>query len=54
MSWLSRRLGVTMESVGFSGASLTRLAADPVYANGSGKYFQSNDGKLIETRSSTL
>lgn len=53
-TWLSRRLGVTIGSVGFSGASLARLAADPVYANGSGKYFQSNDGKLIERRSSTL
>ncbi|GGE55080.1 dehydrogenase/reductase [Agaricicola taiwanensis] len=54
MTWFSRRLGVTMGSVGFSGASLARLAADPGYANGSGKYFQSNGGKLIETRSSTM
>ena len=54
MTWLSRRLGVTIGSVGFSGASLARLAAEPAYAEGSGKYFQSNDGKLMETRSSTL
>lgn len=54
MTWLSRRLGVTMGSVGFSGASLARLAADPAFAGSSGKYLQSNDGKLIETRSSTL
>lgn len=54
MTWLSRRLGVTMGSVGFSGASLARLAADPAYAGSSGKYLQSNDGTLIEARSSTL
>jgi NAD(P)-dependent dehydrogenase (short-subunit alcohol dehydrogenase family) len=54
MRWVSRRLCVTMGSVDFSGASLARLAADPGYETGSGKYFQSNDGKLIEARSSTL
>lgn len=54
MTWLSRRLGVTIGSVGFSGASLARLAADPAYAGSSGKYLQSNAGKLVETRSSTL
>lgn len=54
MAWASRRLGVTMGSLAFSGASLARLAADPAYADGSGKYFQSNDGELIEARSSTL
>lgn len=54
MTWLSRRLGVTIGSLGFSGASLARLATDPAYARSSGKYLQSNDGKLIETRSSTL
>ena len=52
--WLSRRMGVTVGSLEFSGASLARLAADPDYAGGSGKYFQSNDGKLSERRSSTL
>lgn len=54
MRWFSHRLGVTIGSVGFSGASLARLAADPAYAGSSGKYLQSNDGKLMETRSSTL
>jgi hypothetical protein len=41
-------------SLAFSGASLARLAADPSFADASGKYFQSNDGKLVETRSSAL
>ena len=54
MHWLSRRLGVTTGSVAFSGAALARVAADPAYAGGSGKYFQCNDGKLNETRSSTI
>ncbi len=54
MKWMSRRLKVTIGSLDFSGAALARVAADPTYAKGSGKYFQSNDGKLIETRSSTL
>lgn len=52
--WVLRRIGVTEGSLEFSGASLARLAADPAYADGSGKYFQSNAGKLSETRSSTL
>jgi hypothetical protein len=54
MTWLSRRLGVTIGSLGFSGASLARLAADPAYAGSSGKYLQSSGGKLVETRSSAL
>jgi NAD(P)-dependent dehydrogenase (short-subunit alcohol dehydrogenase family) len=54
MNWVSRRLGITIGSIEFSGASLARVAADPAYASGSGKYFQCNDGKLSETRSSTL
>jgi NAD(P)-dependent dehydrogenase (short-subunit alcohol dehydrogenase family) len=49
---LQRHLGITMGSLEFSGASLARLAADPAYAGSSGKYFQSDDGQLIETRSS--
>jgi NAD(P)-dependent dehydrogenase (short-subunit alcohol dehydrogenase family) len=61
--WLSRtaffnrfqkRLGITMGSLEFSGASLARLAADPVFADASGKYLQSNDGRLIETPSSVM
>lgn len=54
MEWLSRRLGVTIGSLTFSGAALADLAIDPKYAGISGKYFQSNDGRLIERRSSTL
>ncbi len=52
MDPLMRRLGVTMGSVEFSGTSLADLAADPAFAHASGKYFQSNQGKLIEAHSS--
>ncbi len=54
MTWVMRRLGITIGSVGFSGAALARLAVDAAYADGSGKYFQSNDGRLVETRSSRM
>ncbi|AJE47015.1 SDR family NAD(P)-dependent oxidoreductase [Celeribacter indicus] len=54
LNWVFRRRGITMGSLDFSGASLARLAADPEFADASGKYFQSKDGKLLETRSSTL
>ncbi len=54
LQWVFKRRGVTMGSLDFSGASLARIAADPEFANASGKYYQSNDGKLIERRSSTL
>ncbi|MBT1690435.1 SDR family NAD(P)-dependent oxidoreductase [Dawidia soli] len=54
MHWVMKRSGVTMGDVIFSGKSLARIAADPAYANVSGKYFQSNDGKLIERQSSKL
>lgn len=54
IQWLIKRNGVTMGDVVFSGKSLARVAVDPAYANGSGKYFQSNDGKLIERHSSKL
>lgn len=63
LQWLSttaffngvqRQLGITMGNVEFSGASLARLALDPAYADASGKYMQSNDGRLIETRSSKV
>jgi NAD(P)-dependent dehydrogenase (short-subunit alcohol dehydrogenase family) len=50
--WFQRRLDITMGSMEFSGCSLAKLAADPAFARASGKYFQSNDGRLIETRSS--
>lgn len=54
LNWIFKRSGITMGSVGFSGASLARVAADRAYADGSGKYYQSTDGKLIEQRSSNL
>lgn len=54
LKWVFTRRGITMGSVGFSGASLARIAADPAFADGSGKYFQCNAGRLGEARSSTL
>ena len=54
MKWLFKRLGVTMGSLGFSGASLARIVADPSFADGSGKYFQSHNGLLVEIRSSKV
>ncbi len=54
MKWAMKHMGITPGSVGFSGAALARVAADPAFANGSGKYFQSNDGRLIEARSSKM
>lgn len=63
MQWLAKtlimkriaiRMGVTQGSVGFSGASLARLASDPAYMKASGKYFQSNNGVLSDRRSSRL
>ena len=54
MKWIMIRVGVTQGSISFSGASLAQVAADPAYSNGSGKYFQSNNGALSDTRSSKL
>ena len=54
MKAFMKRLGVTQGSVSFSGASLAKIAVDPLYANASGKYLQSNDGALNETRSSKM
>jgi NAD(P)-dependent dehydrogenase (short-subunit alcohol dehydrogenase family) len=54
MKWISKRIGVTTSEVGFSGASLAALAADPAYAGVSGKYFQANDGVLSAVRSARL
>lgn len=53
MDWVSRRVGITTSTLAFSGAALADLAVDPRYASGSGKYFQAQDGKLSEVRSST-
>lgn len=52
--WVMKRSGITMGDIVFSGKSLAKVAVDPDFANGSGKYFQSNDFKLIERRSSKL
>jgi NAD(P)-dependent dehydrogenase (short-subunit alcohol dehydrogenase family) len=54
MKWITRRVGVTQGSISFSGASLAEVATDPAYRNASGKYFQSNNGALSDTRSSKL
>jgi NAD(P)-dependent dehydrogenase (short-subunit alcohol dehydrogenase family) len=47
-------MGITTGDLSFSGASLAKIAVDPAFADGSGKYFQSNAGRLLETRSSTM
>lgn len=54
MHWIMKRSGITIGDIAFSGKSLAKVAADSSYANGSGKYFQSNDGDLVERRSSKL
>ncbi|MBB5346224.1 SDR family NAD(P)-dependent oxidoreductase [Tunturibacter empetritectus] len=54
MKGLMKRIGVTQGSVSFSGASLAQIAVDPIYGDASGKYLQSNDGALNETRSSKM
>ena len=51
---LMKRMGVTQGSIAFSGASLARITADPAFAKKSGSYLQSDDGRLIERRSSTV
>lgn len=54
MNWVMKRSGITIGDVVFSGESLAKVAGDNAYANGSGKYFQSNDGKLNERRSAKV
>ena len=54
MKALLKRLGVTQSTVDFSGGALARIAADPAYANVSGKYLQANHGTLSERRSSKM
>jgi NAD(P)-dependent dehydrogenase (short-subunit alcohol dehydrogenase family) len=49
-----RKLGVTMGQMPFSGEALGMLAADPAFAQGSGKYFHSKDGVLSEAKSSAV
>jgi NAD(P)-dependent dehydrogenase (short-subunit alcohol dehydrogenase family) len=54
MNWVSRRIGITVSDVAFSGASLATLAIGPEYADASGKYFQAQEGKLLAVRSAKL
>ncbi len=53
MKRVLRALGVTIGNLQFSGAMLGRLAAASEYANVSGKFMQSRNGRSIEQRSST-
>nr|WP_163500881.1 SDR family NAD(P)-dependent oxidoreductase [Halomonas socia] len=52
--WMMKRAGITVGSLDLSGASLAKLAIDPAYTHGSGKYFQVNDGSFNEMRSATM
>jgi NAD(P)-dependent dehydrogenase (short-subunit alcohol dehydrogenase family) len=52
VKWLCKTLGVTMGSIPFSGDALADVAIDPRFADASGKYIQSHNGRLIEARSS--
>ena len=52
MKWVMDRMGITQSTVDFSGAALARLAVDPAYDDGSGKYFQAKKGKFSQRRSS--
>jgi NAD(P)-dependent dehydrogenase (short-subunit alcohol dehydrogenase family) len=54
IQWLIKKNGVTTSTADFSGESLAKIAIDPAYATGSGKYFQCNLGQLSERRSSKL
>lgn len=54
MKWVMKRMGVTQGSVSFSGASPCPACCRPRLRERPGKYFQSDGGKLSETRSSKL
>lgn len=54
MKWVTKQVGITPGDLSFSGQSLAALAVDPIYQGSSGKYFQSNDLKLVEKRSATI
>ena len=54
MKWFLRKIGVTMGSLSFSGSALAAIATDAEFADASGKYFQSNNGRLSEARSSKV
>ncbi|MDC7240986.1 MAG: SDR family NAD(P)-dependent oxidoreductase [Spirochaetales bacterium] len=49
---INKMMGATMGSLSFSGTSLAKIAVDTAYNLQSGKYFESNDGLLIESKSS--
>ena len=50
--WLFKTMGVTMGSLSFSSGALADVATSPRYADASGKYIQSRNGRLVEARSS--
>ena len=52
VKFVLRTIGVTLGQMPFSGDALGMLAADPAFADESGKYFHSKDGLLSEARSS--
>lgn len=54
MRWVMKRNGITTSSADFSGESLAKITVDSAFANGSGKYFQTNNGQLNERSSSKL
>lgn len=49
---LIQLLGVSIGTIPFSGGALADVAIGPRFADASGKYMQSRNGKLIEARSS--
>jgi NAD(P)-dependent dehydrogenase (short-subunit alcohol dehydrogenase family) len=54
LKWLFARMGVTMGSLAFSGASLGKIVTDSSFAGCAGKYFQSKNGSLVEARASKV
>ncbi len=54
VKWFLKRIGVTMGSLPFSGEALAAVATDLKYASASGKFLQSKNGHLVESRSSKV
>ncbi|MBK1883772.1 SDR family NAD(P)-dependent oxidoreductase [Luteolibacter pohnpeiensis] len=54
VKWLVAHAGVTTGSLEFSGNRLADIAVEKQYADDSGKYLQSSNGRLIEARSSRV
>ena len=54
MKWMMGRMGVTLGSIGVSGAGLAQVAADPVFADASGRYIQSKNGRIVRAESSKI